>query len=470
MKKKILILIGFSVFAVWICIAFFIYQDTKRELESVLDAQLKQSAKVLLEVGSHELRELGFKDENNLNFADTSDDDEDEHQLAFQIRNHAGILLLRSSRSIPETPFTNIDSGFDNQNINNELWRIYSQWTRHHDLQVQVAQNISFRHGITTLFRHRLLLPIFIFLPILLIFVFLSINSGLKPFAVLSKEIKNRGPKDLKQIDTSKYPVEITPIVTELNQLLHRLLVAIDAEKRLTADAAHELRTPLAALKVQTQVALEASDITLKNNSLKKINEVIDGLSRRVSQLLMLAKLDSESFLLEKTNCDLNLILKNELALQTPKILEKDINIFFEDHSCFLAGYPDLLAILARNLIENAIKYTPQHGEIKVLLTSQVSNSSPTKKYLNLKVIDSGPGINEADLPHLFERFYKPKGSNKEGSGLGLSIVKKIVELHHAQLSVYNHPKAAGDFKEDQTHQQDKAENKSGLVVDIEFI
>jgi two-component system sensor histidine kinase QseC len=468
MKKKILLLIGFTVLSVWLVIAFWIYQDTKSELESIMDAQLKQAAKVLLEEGAHELKELSYSKGAAMHFdGEVTENDDKEHALSFQMRDDEGHLLMRSSGLIPEAPLTQITSGFDTQVINKELWRVYAMWTLNKDLQVQVAQKISVREVITSKFRHQLLLPIIVFLPLLLIFVFGTINSGLNPIKNLSDEIKNRGPKDLKPVELTKYPIELVPIAKELNQLLNRLLSAIESEKRLTADAAHELRTPLAALKVQAQVAFESNDLETKNSALTKINLVIDGLSRRVSQLLMLAKLDSEAFHLEKSNCDVKPILKNEIALLAPQIINKDLQVTFDDQKFSLKVYPDLFAVLARNLIENAIKYSPQGGQIEIALFLKINNPC-------LRIIDTGPGIPKNEVENLFKRFYQAKGSNKEGSGLGLSIVKKIAELHGAQLNIQNRnfktsSSSINSVSSSQIALDESKFEEKGLKIEIEF-
>lgn len=234
-----------------------------------------------------------------------------------------------------------------------------------------------------------------------------------------------RDPTNLAALETSDVPVEILPLVGSLNTLLVRLEQALTNERRFTADAAHELRTPLAALKTQAQVARRADNAAQRDAALENLILGTDRATHLVEQLLTLARLDpeGESAVLKET-CDLAALARRILADQTPTALSKHIELELTGlESVPITGNSAMLGILLRNLVDNAIRYTPSGGRVAV---SVVAN--------RLEVTDSGPGIPEQEKQRVFDRFYRVLGTEASGSGLGLSIVQRIVDHHGAKL------------------------------------
>jgi two-component system sensor histidine kinase QseC len=215
--------------------------------------------------------------------------------------------------------------------------------------------------------------------------------------------------------------------------LLGRLSATLDNERRFTADAAHELRTPLAALKVQAQVAMATRDPDEHKHALTQVLAGADRATRLVEQLLRLARLDPVVRLPDPLQLDLaDLAAKAvEDAQGMAATKSQKLTLSAQDTPVEINGDRDLLGAAARNLIDNALRYTPEHGEITV--SASIEHGEPL-----LTIIDNGPGVPDAELPHLVERFYRGRDVNAEGSGLGLAIVHRIAELHGARLEVEN--------------------------------
>ena len=229
-------------------------------------------------------------------------------------------------------------------------------------------------------------------------------------------------------------PNEAKPMVTALNHLFSRLRIAFENISRFTADAAHELRTPLAGLKVNTQVALNATDDAVRNEALKIVLSSVDNTTVLVEQLLMLSRLDPEEGLEKNEHTDLHKICEEIIADMATDAIRKKIEIGLDAiNPAMVMGRHAMLIILLRNLIQNAIRYTPSQGIVDVTLKQE-------KDQICLTVADSGPGIPENKREDVFRRFYRAHGSDTPGTGLGLSIVQRIVEIHQAKLTLSTSP------------------------------
>jgi two-component system sensor histidine kinase QseC len=229
----------------------------------------------------------------------------------------------------------------------------------------------------------------------------------------------------------------VRPLVRALNRLLGRLRVTLDNERRFTADAAHELRTPLAALKIHAQVAQASTDPEDRGHALAQMVSGVERTSRLVEQLLRLARLDPMQGLQETQPVDLNALIhaaEADLADQAAR-QGRQIDVVAGDEPVVLQGDADMLHVALRNLLENALRHTPAGSHIEMTLARDA-------REVRLSVADDGPGVPQEELDRLGERFYRGSNVTTEGSGLGLAIVQRIALLHGARLELRN--RAAG--------------------------
>lgn len=268
-------------------------------------------------------------------------------------------------------------------------------------------------------------------LPILCIMLYFCVGYSLRHLILLSREITNRRSTHLQPIKRRKVPIEVQPIISELNNLFVNLRYALIRNKRFAGDAAHELKTPLAALKTQAQVALNAKAGNELEQALKNLNVGVDRCTRIIEQLLTLSRLGPEATLEDCHDTSLLSIATEIIALLVPKALNKEIEIDLEAKDTLPLIYANetAIGILVRNLVDNAIRYTPEGGQVHVKIFEK-------GKKLILRVTDTGSGIPEELHERVFERFFRVLGTNTIGSGLGLAIVQQIASLHHADIQL----------------------------------
>jgi signal transduction histidine kinase len=262
--------------------------------------------------------------------------------------------------------------------------------------------------------------PLAMALPALALAIWLGVGSGLRPLRELRAQLARRGAADLAPLDTARAPVEIEPLVAELNRLFGRIGEAMGRERRLTADAAHELRTPLAVLSTQAQVARGAGDEASRNEALDAIVAGAERAARLIEQMLTLARLESgQTAAAERV--ELRELVRAAMAEAAGGALAKGIELeLAEGPPVEAEGHGALLAVLAKNLVDNAVRYTQPGGRVEVAV-----NPGPV-----LEVRDNGPGVPSQELGRLGERFHRLAGQAETGSGLGLSIVLRIAQLH----------------------------------------
>jgi two-component system sensor histidine kinase QseC len=246
----------------------------------------------------------------------------------------------------------------------------------------------------------------------------------------LARSIARREPGHLQRVDTTDTPREIEPLVTALNQLFERVEGSMEHERRFTADAAHELRTPLAALKIQAQVALQSRDEAQRTHALEQVIHGVGRASRLVEQLLTLARIDHQTARGTFVEIALSPLAEETLATLEPLASARAITLQLQSEThTQIKGQADAIAVMLRNLTDNAIRYTPSGGTVELTIEGG-------DKGVQLSVADSGPGITEEERAKIFNRFYRLAGQNIEGSGLGLSIVQRIAELHRATITL----------------------------------
>jgi len=301
---------------------------------------------------------------------------------------------------------------------------------------VQVAETLEKRKTLATEIVKGVMVPQFVTLPLAVLLVWLALVRGIKPLAQLERRIRARKPDDMSALDESAVPEEVAPLVSSINDLLSRLKLSLTTQKRFLADAAHQLKTPLAGLRMQADLAQRETDADELKKSLKQIGRASIRATHTVNQLLALARAETTGRSLTQTPVDLVHTVSEAIQDSVPRALEKQIDLGYEgpplgEAASRVQGNATLLAELVRNLLDNAINYTPAGGQVTArLLTDRFSG------VIVLLVEDSGPGIPESERELVFEPFYRALGTNVDGSGLGLAIVKEIAQQHGATISI----------------------------------
>ncbi len=413
------------------------YFDTRHEIQELFDAQLAQSARVLLELSAHELYE-------QLAYAAQQGEDISEHiptqvhkyqqEIDFQIWVEGALLAVRSENS-PSNPFVNVDEQFADRTFNDKKWRVYSLSNDDGTIRVQVGQHYDERDLLSNSISTRLITSFAIMLPLLALLILVSVGRAMAPLKKITDQIEHRQIDNLQPISLQNVPEEVAPMIKALNSLFQRLYAAFENITLFTANAAHELRTPLAAQKVHAQVAMQADDKKTQNEALQEVVIGVNRATNLVEQLLTLSRLDPEGALKEDEVANLYRITEDKLAELTPNALEKFIEVSLDfKESPLVNGKEAMLTILVRNIIENAIRYTPDHGMVEVQVR-------PVDDKVLFSVKDSGPGIPVEEQQNVFQRFYRGKGNTtQEGSGLGLAMVHRILEIHNADIKLGKSP------------------------------
>lgn len=350
--------------------------------------------------------------------------------LLFQIWSPNHTLVIDSPSSFAKS-FRDSPPGFSNMQINGNDWRVYSEIDAETNNKIVVAELQEIRNQLADDITENNAYILLVTYPIFGILIWIIVGIALRSITRVSNEISNRALTFLEPVNLTNIPVEIKPLVDELNQLFVRLKLAFDRNKRFAGDAAHELRTPLAALKTQAQVALKSENTTERSNALLKVIQGVDRSTHIVAQLLTLSRLNQEDALNDIKWVDLHKLAAEIIAYLVPVALEKQIEIELapEPVDSIILGNDIALGILIRNIVDNAIRYTPQNGEVKIQIITH-------PHHVILRVTDSGPGVPVELRERIFERFYRILGTTAPGSGLGLAIVSQIAELHHAHISL----------------------------------
>jgi two-component system sensor histidine kinase TctE len=303
---------------------------------------------------------------------------------------------------------------------------------------VQVAETLDKRAQLANEIIKGVILPQFIILPVILALVWFALSRGLSPLAQLQERIRARPPDDLSPIDSRQVPEEISPLVGSLNDMLARLTHTIDAQKRFIADAAHQMKTPLAGMRMQSELALRQEDPGEIHRSLEQLAKSSESATRLVNQLLALARAENQPHAgLAFEPLDLSLLARDVVQDWVQASFTHEIDLGYEapDGAVDIAGHPMMLRELLSNLIDNALRYTPAGGSVTVRVRSDAGQAL-------LEVEDTGPGIAPGERPRVFERFYRILGSNAPGSGLGLAIVREIAQQHGAEIQIFNNPRS----------------------------
>nr|WP_294976606.1 ATP-binding protein [uncultured Pseudomonas sp.] len=441
-RRLLLLLIG-GISLCWLVAGLFTYHLTRQQVNQLYDQDMidfGQAALSLVNIAdavdpqSSDAMEILARSRNAIEGLPLI---RREATLGYAIWYHGQPLIATHSppRGIEAQPpgF----SGLQRDHVNWRVLQIASPGAG--EVRIWVFEDLHYRSKTLRLLLFSALFPLLLALPLFLILVWLGVRQGLAPLRGLIDQVHLRTAQSLHPLSLSRAPVEVHSLVNELNLLLERLHSAMEAERRLTSDAAHEIRTPLASLRTHAQVALRSADPAAHAHGLQQVSRSVERISALMEQILLLARLDGEELHETFSHIDLGPLAEETIAELAPQAIDRHIELTLDAHpGCTLMGVPVWLGLILTNLVGNALRYTPEGGRVAVSLER-------TDDTLALWVRDNGPGVAQAEQAAIFTRFYRsPSVANSAGSGLGLPIVKRIVEIHHGRISLHEGLDGAG--------------------------
>jgi len=399
--------------------------DSNHEIAEVYDAQLATNARLLqgvmrMPLARQEHAQLYQAFNQALGQADPKVDGHPyESKIAFQVWDLQGNLLVHTP-SAPSLTRAPTYTGFSDINdLGKHQWRTFVLKDETHNLLIWVGERDDVRSDLVNRIVRHTVLPNLIGSLLLMAAIWLAIGWGLKPLADLAATLRGRHPGSLEPLQLAPLPSELEPMQAALNRLLGQIQEVLSRERRFIADAAHEMRTPLAVLRVHAQNVLEAQNDEQRRESLDYLVVGVDRTTRLVNQLLTIARLEPGTGPVKTQQGDIVAAIRESLAQMTPWVLSRGLELSFECYEQAHLLNTDFAAIdiALQNLITNAVNFSPANGQINVTLVLKHDG-------YELSVADQGPGISDSDRERLFERFYS-KG-NDQGVGLGLAIVQTV--------------------------------------------
>jgi two-component system sensor histidine kinase QseC len=417
LQARLLVLMLGLVLALWGLTAALVWWAAQHELDELLDGHLAQAAALLV---LEEARVSGAVP------APAASLNRYAARAAFQVWQ--GDRLVLRSANAPGVPMSDSGAGsLQTLLIDGRRWRVFHAQGATPDVQVYVGERTSSRTEIVSALLIGALLPLLLVLPLLGVAAWWAVRRGTAPLRELGSQLAARAPQALHAVALADTPTEMLPLLSALNRLFERIAAMMDSERRFTADAAHELRTPIAAIRTQAQVALIDADDGRRRHALEATIEGCDRATRLVEQLLALARLESGPAA-AAAPVDLGGVVRRVAADLAPRALGRQQRLEVEaEAACPVAADPTLLAMLVRNLVDNALRYSPAGASVNVLVCALADG-------VGLSVEDSGPGLVDADRQRLGERFFRVLGSGESGSGLGWSIVRRIAAVLGADV------------------------------------
>ena len=427
LRWRLLGLVSIAALLIVSLAAALTYRQARHEVQELMDDQMSQLGQLMLaeaQDGAEHLAKLpvllagqrGLHPRHNA--------------LTFEylVGSPDGVIYARSP-GIPVAAFAK-ELGFSTVLHQGQPWRNLILESADGAYRVQLAQSVPKRDREAFEIARKTVLPLGVVFPLLLAAIYLSVRRGLKPLDDLAADVACRSPENLAPLAGSAAPREVQPLVAAINRLLFRLAGSLESERRFTADAAHELRTPLAAARIQAQVAMLSEDAGKRAHALSQTLAGIDRSTRLVEQMLRLARLDPLAQLSEHSQLDLAELVREVTAGACDASPDRIVAAEIEETPT-IDGDPGLLEVALRNLIDNALRYAGGDSRISVFLRRENDD-------LLLGVGDNGPGVDPDEMPRLVERFYRGSSATAEGSGLGLTIVQRIAQLHGARLELAN--------------------------------
>jgi two-component system sensor histidine kinase TctE len=446
MLAPLLLLWPMSLGLTWLVAQAIANKPYDRELADVAQALARQSQVEVLEGAHPAVAQRRGLERTALSLL-RADDEDDGDNVYFQVLGTRGELIAGDPRlavpteDVPGTAGVRYrDDVLGDEPVRVAYLRVTNRLGQGDGL-VQVAETLGKRSRLATEIIKGVLLPQFVVLPLAVTLVWFALVRGIRPLAQLQQRIRKRPSTDLSAIPTRNVPDEVAPLVDAINDLLHRLDESIATQRHFLADAAHQLKTPLAGLRMQAELAAREidsgnSDPASMKHSLLQIALSSQRAAHMVNQLLAMARAEDGGQAMRHARVDMAAVTRSVVLDFVARALERRIDLGYEgpepgDPQMCLVGEPVLLGELVRNLVDNALQYTPPGGTVTARLVPD-----PFGQVLVLQVEDTGPGIPPAEREAVFRAFYRVEGSAVDGSGLGLAIVAEVAQRHGAEVTV----------------------------------
>lgn len=354
--------------------------------------------------------------------------DDSDFDFIIQIRDLNGTSIYTSPNELPLTHDASL--GYTDLMLNGERWRAFALQTAQR--MILVAQPSGVREALAGGVALRTSAPLLVLTPLLALAIWWTVIRTLAPIQRIAWEVQRRDADSLLPLIASDLPREIEPLIAEFNRLLERLGIAFKSQRTLISDAAHELRSPLTALRLHLQLLVRATEAPEREQALERLTEALDRASTLLQQLLTLARNDSGISTISLVPLLLNEVVQEGVTDCASLAVSKETDLALElNASPRITGDAESLRIMVRNLVDNAVRYTPRGGRVLVQLND-------ADEFSLLDIDDSGPGINPSEYDRVFDRFYRGNGVDETGSGLGLAIVKAIVARHGGIITLGN--------------------------------
>lgn len=434
MSLRLRLIVSFLIVStcVWTAAAVISWQESRDQMDEFFDTYQLLLARQLSTADWTNLTADMQKKSNRLIENIDDDGEEEDEALGFAVFNRRGEMIFNDDENGRDFIYTPEASGFVNQKIGRkkDMWRIFWLTSADKNFTIAVGQELEFRDDAALELVEETLLPWLVGLSVLLLAVIWMVSRELRPLRRIADELSERDSDNLHPLSLSGQASEILPLIKAINTQFSRIEQMLQRERGFISDSAHELRSPLTALKVQLEVALLADDdAAARHQALQKLNQGIDRSTRLVEQLLALSRLDSAAAAANDEPLDWPALVNAAVNEQLPAAEEKKINIktSTDGSAPTTCGQPLLWALLLRNLLDNAVRYSPEEAQISIELKDET-----------LSVTNSNTVVAAEYLPRLKERFFRPAGQKSTGSGLGLSIVERIAELHRCRVALTN--------------------------------
>lgn len=409
-----------SLLLIWGAMLAFAYVEAREETDERADERLEQMVRTLMRFDLRTLSVPPAKAPST-----KRDHDTDDEGVSVMVWNADGTLAF-ASPGAPRITFERRD-GHSLVAYGDSSWHSYALSDPQNGYQIQVLESSRERDRLAAKLVSRITLSLLLALPVLALLTWISIGRGLKPLTSLTRLISVRDAATLDPLELNHVPVEVQPLVDSLNRLLTRLSLSFESERAFTADAAHELRTPLAAIKVHAEVAMNAADEAARREAVSKVIAGVDRATHLVQQLLMLARLEHVGPV-ARVSVDVGALAAETAGQFAGKADMADIELGLSTQpGCTVLADPTALAVMLGNLLDNAIKYGRPHGHVEVAVER-------VEREVRISVKDDGPGVAPAERAKLTQRFYRVPGNDAEGSGLGLAIVARTAQCHGGKL------------------------------------
>jgi two-component system OmpR family sensor kinase/two-component system sensor histidine kinase QseC len=410
-RARLLIALIILVALISLLAAGVTYRRVLNETSTLFDYQLRQMA-------------LSLRGQISLAPRIEVPPDQGDTDFVIQIWDLFGARTYLSRRGLPMINQTIL--GYADLSLRGEPWRAYGLQTA--DGVIQIAQPLRVREELARAAAERVVIPLILLLPIMIAAVAWIVSRGLLPLRYVTAEVQRRDVRSLRPLKRANLPREIEPLVGELNRLLARLQQAFDTQRAFISDAAHELRSPLTALRLQLQLLDRAPDESARVEARARLGAAVERAIHLVEQLLALARSDPQETAGEFATLDLSAVAAQGITDTHDLAVARNIDLSLDAApQVQVRGDGEALRTLVRNLVDNAVRYTPPYGTVQVRCRSSAQGAL-------LEVTDSGPGIAPADRQRVFDRFYRRAAAQESGTGLGLAIVKAIAERHHANI------------------------------------